>query len=91
MPKDFTKNGHKRFGDRENKNWYKHSYADFGGDVGRVYDYQVADYTKKHLRFFDRFNLRKVAGAMFLSFGILSKSTEEPDVGKKNWKYYKDV
>mgnify|MGYP006988985008 CR=1 FL=1 len=71
--------------------WWKGTYADFGGDVGREYDYQVADYTKKHLRFFDRFNMYKVVAATQYSFSILSKSIEEPDPGKKNWKYFKDV
>ena len=73
------------------KDWWKTTYADFGETVGKVYDYQVADYTKKHLRFFDRFNMRKVAAANAYSFSILSKSIEEPDVNKKNWKYFKDV
>ena len=73
------------------KNWYKTTYADFGGSVGKVYDYQVADYTKKHLRFFDRFDMNKVVAASQYSFSILSKSVEEPKPGKKNWKYFKDV
>ena len=71
------------------KNWWMDTYADFGDEVGKVYDYQVADYAKKHLRFLDRFNMRKVGAAMMYSFEILSKSTEEPDL-KKNWKYFKD-
>ena len=69
------------------RDWWKTTY----GDVGRVYDHQVADYTKKHLSFFDRFNMQKVAAANMYSFEILSKSVEEPDIKKKNWKYYKDV
>lgn len=73
------------------RDWWKTTYSDFGGDVGRVYDHQVTDYTKKHLSFFDRFNMRKVTAANMYSFSILSKSVEEPDVKKKNWKYYKDV
>lgn len=91
MPKDHDRKGHRRCRYPEMKDWWKNSYADFGDDVGLVYDYQVADYTKKHMRFIDRFNFRKVAGAMFHSFSILSKSIEEPNIGKKNWKYYKDV
>lgn len=72
------------------KDWYKTTYADFGGDVGKVYDYQVAEHLKKHMRFFDRFNLGKVAAATQYSFAILSGSLEEPS-SKKNWKYFKDV
>lgn len=71
--------------------WSKDTYADFEGSVGRVYDHQVAAYTKKHMRFLDRFNIRKVVAASMYSFGILSGSVEEPDPGKKNWKYFKDV
>ena len=75
---------------KEKNDWWKDSYADFGEDVGEVYDWQVADYTKKHMAFFDRFNLRKVAAAMNYSFSILSKSVEEPNLKKKNWKYFRD-
>ena len=74
----------------EKRNWWKDSYADFGEDIGKVYDWQVADYTKKHMTFFDRLNLRKVAAAMGYSFSILSKSVEEPVLDKKNWKYFRD-
>ena len=54
-----------------------------------VYDWELADYTRKHMRLFDRLNMRKVASAMMYSFSILSKSVEEPKL-KKNWKYYRD-
>ena len=77
-------------GNGDKKKWYMDSYADFGGNVGKVYDYQVADYAKKHLRFFDRFNLRKVATAMMWSFSILSKSVEEPNIKNGKWKFYVD-
>ena len=71
--------------------WSKETYADFGDGRDRVYDHQVASYTKKHLSLLDRLNLRKVVAASMYSFGILSGSVEEPNIGKKNWKYFKDV
>ena len=77
-------------GSNDTKKWYMDSYADFGGSVGKVYDYQVADYAKKHLRFIDRFNLRKVATAMIWSFSILSQSIEEPNIKNGKWKFYVD-
>ena len=72
------------------RKWYMDSYADFGGDIGKIYDWQVADYAKKHLRFFDRFNMRKVSTAMQWSFSILSKSIEEPTIKNGKWKFFKD-
>ena len=88
---DFKKKGHKKAlcGNSE-KDWYKTSYSDFCDGRGELYDYEVADYTKRHMRFFDRLNIRKVTSAAMWSFEILSKSTEEPCKGKKNWKFYKD-
>lgn len=71
--------------------WSKETYCEFENSKDRLYDHQVASYTKKHLGFFDRFNIRKVVAASMYSFAILSGSVEEPDPGKKNWKYYKDV
>lgn len=71
--------------------WSKDTYADFGGTIGKVYDHQIASYTKKHMSLLDRLNLRKVVAASMYSFGILSGSIEEPNPGKKNWKYFKDV
>lgn len=76
---------------RDKKDWSKTSYADFGDDVGKVFDHQIARYAMKHLGFFDRFNIRKVVAAAMYSFAILSKSVEEPNVGKNNWKFFRDV
>lgn len=73
------------------KDWSKDTYADFGGDVGKVFDHQIARYAMQHLGFFDRFNIRKVVAAAMYSFAILSKSVEEPNVGKDNWKFFRDV
>lgn len=70
--------------------WYMDSYADFGGDIGKIYDWQVADYAKKHLRFIDRFNMRKVSTAIQWSFSILSKSLEEPNIKNGKWKFFRD-
>ena len=87
--KECVKAVDKKIKDKKVDYWYMTSYADFGGDVGRVYDYQVADYAKKHLRFIDRFNFRKVGAAVVGSFEILSKSIEDP-YPNKNWKFYRD-
>lgn len=61
-------------------------------DDGRlvVSDKDVATYTKKHMHFFDRFNIRRVVECAMYSFSILSKSVEEPrnKNPKKNWFYY---
>lgn len=73
------------------KNRCMDSYADFGGTVGRIYDWQIADYVKKHLRFIDRFNLKRVTSAVMYGFCILSKNCDEPNSKKKNWKFYKDI
>ena len=86
----FKTEGNGAYGGKQ-KTRYWDSYADFGGEVGRVYDKDVAAYTKKHLRFIDRFDIRKVVEASQYSFSILSKSVEEPKPKKKNWKYYRDV
>lgn len=67
---------------KESKYW--DGYADFG-DGRIVKDSDVAKYTKKHLRFRDRFDIRKVTEAVLYSFSILSGSVEEPK--GKNWKY----
>lgn len=89
MAKEYKQATHYNYG--SGKDWSKTTYADFGEGVGRVYDHQVASYTKQHLGFFDRFNIRKVVAAAMMSFGILSGSLDEPNPGKKKWKYYKDV
>lgn len=59
------------------KNKYYDGYADFGDLI--VYDEDVAKYVKKHLRFIDRFDIRKIVEATFYAFSILSKSCEEPE------------
>ena len=69
--------------------WYETTYAEFSDGL-RVYDRQVAEYTKQHLRFIDRFNLKKVVAAANWSFSILSKSCEAPSKDD-NWKYFIDV
>ena len=70
---------------------YMDTYADFGGNVGKIYDYQIADYASKHIRFIDRFSMRKMAHAMMMSFDILNGALEEPKCDKKNWKFFVDV
>ena len=63
-------------------------YADFG-DM-KVYDKDVGNYTRQHMRFIDWLDPEKVATAMMYSFSILSKSVEEPDIKNGKWKYFKD-
>lgn len=77
-------------GDSKKKKPWLDGYADFGGDVGRVYDKDVGCYTRKHMRFIDWFDPCKVASAMMWTFSILSKSVEEPDIKNGKWKYFKD-
>lgn len=81
---DYTKTKAKK---SKREEWWKTSYSDFGGDVGKIYDYRVGDYVKEHMTFFDRFNMRKVAAATLYAHSILSKCVEAPD---GNWKFYKD-
>ena len=79
--------GKKNVKTKKNKYWMD-TYSEWD-DGTRLYDWQVADYTRKHMRLIDRLSMRKVAAAMMHSFSILSKSTEEPKL-KKNWKYFRD-
>ena len=58
-------------------------YADFGnGEI--LYDKDVADFVKKHLRVVDRFNVRKVCEATLQAFAMLQSHEEIP---KGNWKF----
>ena len=75
---------------RRKKPWDMTTYSAFGGSVVKVFDYQLADYTKKHMRFIDRLNFRKVGAAMQMSVLILSKGIEEPNIKNGKWKYFKD-
>lgn len=70
--------------------WYSRygdGYADYPG-VGIVYDKDVAEYAKKHLRLIDRLDMRKVAEAVIASQGILF-GVDNPNeyTDKKNWKF----
>lgn len=80
-----------RYHDEDDPNvlYYMDGYAVFTEQPNnRVYDYEVADYVKKHMRFIDRLSMRKVSSAMAYAFAILSKSTEEPKELKNNkWKF----
>ena len=87
MKKQLTQKNHDRDSyARKNmvskKRRYYDGYADFGDF--KVYDKDVAVYVKKHLRFFDRFDIQKVTEAVLYSFSILSKSVEPPE---GNWKF----
>lgn len=85
-PFDHDRKGHKRSHGlpwRDGPTKYWDGYADFGDF--KVYDKDVADYVKAHLRFQDRFDIRKITEAVLLAFSILSKSVEEPE--EKNWKF----
>ena len=70
--------------------WYMTTYSQFSEPIGKIFDYQVADYTKKHLSFFDRFNIRKVTAAVLTSHAIMSNSCDEPNLKNGKWKYFKD-
>lgn len=85
-PFDHDQKGHKRSHGlpwRDGSKKYWDGYADFGDF--KVYDKDVADYVKAHLRFRDRFDIRKITESVLLAFSILSKSVEEPE--EKNWKF----
>lgn len=49
-----------------------------------VYDKDVALFVEKHLRFIDRFNVRKIAESALISFSMLSGSV---DIPKGKWKF----
>ena len=88
IPKDCNRNGWKEsrlwnFLHRGSKKYWD-GYADFGSF--KVYDKDVAEYVKKHLRFRDRFDIRKITESALLSFSILSGSCEPPEKGD-NWKF----
>lgn len=69
-------------GFRKTKYW--NCYSDFGnGKI--VYDKDVANFVKKHLRIRDRFDLRKFVEATLLAADILGGATEEPK--DKSWKF----
>ena len=88
---DILRKGFKKFhSDVSNKKPWLDNYADFGDDVGKVFDKDVGRYAFKHMRFIDRFDPCKVASAILWSFSILSKSVEEPDIKNGKWKYFKD-
>ena len=94
MATDHERHEHKRkYAKRTSgkQSWKMKGYADFGGDIGRIYAYQIADYTKKHMRLIDRLDFRKVGAAMLYSLSILSHSVEEPNLKNGNWKYFRDV
>lgn len=80
---DHERKGHMRKWLTPNKKRYYNGYADFGDF--RVYDKDVAKYAKAHLKFFDRFDMRKVTEAVLYSFSVLSKSVEPPE--GDNWKF----
>jgi len=63
---------------------YSDGYADYPGK-GKIYDKDVAKLVSKHLRFFDRFNVRKVVEAGIYAQLMLMGVVEEPK--KKNWKF----
>ncbi len=66
------------------KSKYYGGYATFPDGLV-VTDKAVSDYVKKHLRFIDRFDIRKITEASLYAFSILSGSVEEPK--GKNWKF----
>ena len=85
---DFVMKGSKEFRDlfvKSDKKWWMNTYSDFGKDIGKIYDWQVGDYVKKHLRFADRFNIRKITAAALTAHAILSNSCETPS--DDNWKF----
>lgn len=75
---------------KKNSKPWLNGYADFGGDIGKIFDKDVADYTRKHLRIVDRFSIRKIVAAAMVSFDILNGSIEEPKIKNGKWKFYKN-
>lgn len=66
---------------------YSDSYADYPG-VGKVHAKDVAEFTKQHLRFIDRFDTRKVVEAALMPQDILFNVFTEDELPKKdNWKF----
>ena len=66
------------------KRKYGDGFAKFE-DGTVVHDKDVATFVKKHLRFVDRFDIRKVVESTLLAFDILSGRLEKPT--KENWKF----
>lgn len=67
-----------------NNRYSEEGYIIYPG-VGKITDNDISDFTLKHLKFFDRFDAKKVAQAGVWSELFLEKCVEEPD--KENWKY----
>ena len=66
---------------------YGDNWADYPG-VGKVYDKDVANFAKRHLRLIDRLDVRKVTEAAIMSQDILfGLFTEDELPKKKNWKF----
>lgn len=62
-------------------------WADYPG-VGAVRDTDVARHVIKHIRFIDRFNVRKIVLAALASQDILFGVIPKDELPKsKNWKY----
>lgn len=88
MSHEFKKDEHKRkyscLHKKKKESKYWDGYATFA-DGRVVYDRDVAEYVKKHLKASDRLDIRKITEAVLYSFSILSGSVEPPK--KRNWKF----
>ena len=56
-------------------------------DGRRLYDYQVASFAWKHMKFFDRFSIEKFTTAVLVSFVILQSESIDPDFNHNDWKF----
>lgn len=69
------------------ENRYFNGYADYPG-VGKIYDKDVARYAAKHLRWYDRFDIRKVTEAVLYSQMILMGVAKPEEFGNdEHWKF----
>lgn len=68
------------------KKYVADNWADFGNY--KVYDHDVANVVRKHLRLIDRFNLDKVVEATNWAFSCMAdKDCQGKDPFPKNWKF----
>lgn len=82
--RDGYKKGYPQTDNKKKNDKYWDGWCDFG-DGRIVYDKDIAEYAKKHLKLRDRLDIRKVTEAVMYSFSILSGSVEPPK--GKNWKF----
>lgn len=66
--------------------WKSDGWADFGDF--KIYDSEVADFLKKHMRLIDRLDVEKVVAAAFYVFTLIQEDRQGKEKLKSgNWKF----